>query len=86
MKRLLFATLVLVGGAMNQGCQSCCAPHDYSPPVANCNCAGCGNHTTGRAGSIISGAYTNTSHSEIVSPHAEYYAEGEMQAPYAEQY
>lgn len=56
MKRPLFALLVLFASLANQGCQSCCAPHDYTPPVASHECSryggGCGN---GRAGSILTG-------------------------------
>lgn len=54
MKRCCFALLVLVSAAANQGCQSCCAPHDYAPPVAN---YGHYHQGPGRAGSVISGGH-----------------------------
>lgn len=54
MKRLSLALLVLVSAAANQGCQSCCAPHDYAPPVANYAHY---HQGPGRAGSVISGGH-----------------------------
>jgi hypothetical protein len=71
MKRPLFALLVLLASLANQGCQSCCAPHDYTPPVSNAECSryggGCGN---GRAGSILTGGPAGEIHHPMATEEA----------------
>jgi hypothetical protein len=41
----LVAAMILSAG----GCRSCSTPHDYDPPVANCQCNACGVHRAGSA-------------------------------------
>ncbi len=48
---LSLAALLLAASALGTGCRSCQSPHDYSSPVADCECNSCG----GRAGSVLSG-------------------------------
>ncbi len=46
------AALGLLAAGSQIGCRACCSPYDYAPPVANCDCCGCG----GRSGSAAGGA------------------------------
>jgi hypothetical protein len=52
---LCFASLVAAAAISSAGCRSCDSCHDYSPPVASCECGSCG---TQRAGSASAG-YTS---------------------------
>lgn len=63
--RLFAAMLLSCGAAAQIGCNACGSCHDYSRPVANCQCNGCTDCGSGRAGSAS----------------ARYYAENELQQP-----
>lgn len=58
MKRFVLAIVLGFGAAgFGTGCRSCQNCHDYDPPVADCQCAGCTACGHGRAGSVLSGGY-----------------------------
>lgn len=58
MKRFVFAVVLgLASVSFGTGCRSCQSCHDYDPPVANCQCAGCDTCGGGRAGSVLSRGY-----------------------------
>jgi hypothetical protein len=47
---LLFASLVCGIALSASGCRSCSSCHDYSPPVADCECNASGTLRAGSAG------------------------------------
>lgn len=80
MKRLLSTLMVLAASLANQGCQSCCAPHDYTPPVASHECSryggGCGH---GRAGSVLSGGPAGVIHHPMEIHQGDSSADGDVE-------
>jgi hypothetical protein len=58
-RRFLLLAGILTATMLNAGgCRSCSSCHDYSPPVASCECTSCGTHRSGSAsGGYASGTY-----------------------------
>jgi hypothetical protein len=46
---LILSSVVIAASLSSVGCRSCSTCHDYDPPVANCDCNGCGCNRAGSA-------------------------------------